>query len=395
MTRETTGSAGTSENEPGWWRTVLGEYPTGVTLISSRAATGEPVGMVVGSFSAVSEDPPLISFMPSNNSSTFAAIANHGRLVVNVLGASHEALCRSFSRKTPDRFTHGSWVDTPEGLPRLTDALAWFDATIVDQHPAGDHTIVVASINGFGVGGSNAGLPLLYLRGGYGSFTVPSLQFDVQGFTHQLKLVDSVRDVVVEFAEQLDVECVICGLAGDSIVVLNAMNLHGGFDRSTRPVGSSFPFAAPMAPTFVAWAPPEVETTWLENARHLLGSVDRPVLRSLLERTRKRGFGIWRGSELAEEFDRVCAEQARQRSTPSALWAAVARAIGDTGDSGLPDDATAVQLPIFGPTGTVDVVLVVSKFESAVAEHGTEAFHQRLLQLRDELTAASKREPPA
>lgn len=387
----TSGSATSAENELGWWRTVLGEYPTGVAVVSSRADDGQPIGMVIGSFSAVSEDPPLIGFMPANNSSTYPAIAGNGRLIINVLGAHHEALCRAFAQKRPDRFTQGTWVETSGGLPRLSDALAWFEASIIDQHPAGDHTIVVAEVDDFGVGGTNAGLPLLYLRGGYGSFTVPSLTFDVQGFTQQLKLVDSVRDAVIEFAEKLDVECVTCGLAGDSIVVLNAMNLRGGFDRSTQPVGSSFPFAAPMAPTFVAWASPDVEAAWLESARHIFGGIDRPVLRSLLERTRQRGFGVWRGPVLADEFDRVRAANAERRSPSASLWAAVARAIDEPEGALLPEDATAVQLPVFGPGGSVEIVVVVSKFEGAVAEHGPKELHRRLLRLRDELSAVAGR----
>ena len=379
-------------NEPGWWRTVLGEYPTGVAIVTSLAEDGQPVGMVVGSFSAVSQDPPMIGFMPANNSSTFPEIARHGRLVVNVLGANHEALCRAFAQRQPDRFGEGRWVKTAGGLPRLSDALAWFEAGVVAQHPAGDHTIVVAAVDDFGVGGTNAGLPLLYLRGGYGSFTVPSLSFDVQGFTSQLRLVEAIRDAVITFAEDLNVECVTCGLAGDSVVVLNAMNLRGGFDRSTRPVGSSFLFAAPMAPTFAAWASDEVQTTWLENARHLFGGIDRPVLQALLERTRSRGFGVWRGATLAEEFDHVRAAHADGRSEPAALWAAVAKTLDEPDGSPLPDDATAAQVPVFGPDGNVQMVVVVSKFEGAVSRHGTEELHRRLLLLRDDLATIAARE---
>lgn len=377
--------------ELGWWRTVLGEYPTGVAVVTSCTTDGQPLGMVIGSFSAVSEDPPLISFMPANGSSTYPAIAENGRLIVNVLGANHEPLCRAFAQRRPDRFARGTWLETSGGLPRLSDALAWFEASIIDQHPAGDHTIVVAEVHDFGVGGSNAGLPLLYLRGGYGSFTVPSLTYDVHGYTQQLRLVDSIRDTVIEFAEKLDVECVICGLAADSIVVLNAMNLRGGFDRSTRPVGSSFPFAAPMAPTFVAWASPDVETAWLESARHMFGGIDRPVLQSLLERTRQRGFGVWRGPALAEEFDRVRATQPKSRSTAASLWALLAQAMDESDDTLLPEDTTAVQIPVFGPDGSVEIVVVVSKFEDVVAEIGTAELHRNLLWLRAELAAIASR----
>ena len=50
--------------EPGDFRKVLGKYPTGVTLVSSKDDQG-PFAMVIGSFGSVSLDPPLVQFMPA------------------------------------------------------------------------------------------------------------------------------------------------------------------------------------------------------------------------------------------------------------------------------------------------------------------------------------------
>ena len=41
-------------------RSLLGQYATGVTVITTRAADGRKVGMTANSFSSVSLEPPLI-----------------------------------------------------------------------------------------------------------------------------------------------------------------------------------------------------------------------------------------------------------------------------------------------------------------------------------------------
>ncbi|WP_350351660.1 flavin reductase [Microbacterium sp. A8/3-1] len=371
-----------------WWRTVLGEYPTGVTLVTSLDESGAPVAMVVGTFSAVSQDPPLVGFMPNGDSTTFPAIRARGRFVANVLGANHEAVCRAFAKKSPDRFSSAEWVETETGIPRLENAVAWFDASITDVHVAGDHDIVVASVNDFGVGDADAGLPLLFLRGGYGSFTVPSLTFDAHGYARQLKLADAVRDAIRDAAEELDAELVVCGLSGDSVVVLHAMNIKSGVAAHERPVGASFPFAAPLAPSFAAWGTEESVKTWIENARHLTGTVDRAALTELLEQTRARGFAVTRGDAVIDDFNRVVSDPEAPRSELARVWQLITQQNDGGPDAGIPADATAIQFPIFDESGTAALVVAVTSFRSAIDVRGGEEFAERVRSLSRDLTAA-------
>ena len=71
--------------DPALYREVMGDHPTGVAVVTG-VDDGEPVGMVVGTFSAVSLDPPLVSFMPTVNSGTYARLAaSPGIPRINVL----------------------------------------------------------------------------------------------------------------------------------------------------------------------------------------------------------------------------------------------------------------------------------------------------------------------
>jgi 3-hydroxy-9,10-secoandrosta-1,3,5(10)-triene-9,17-dione monooxygenase reductase component len=59
------------------FRTVLGHFPTGVTIVTGLDGDA-PVGFTIGSFTSVSLDPPLVGFLPQINSDTWAAMAPPG-----------------------------------------------------------------------------------------------------------------------------------------------------------------------------------------------------------------------------------------------------------------------------------------------------------------------------
>ena len=93
-----------TELDPRLFRDVLGHYPTGVVLVTALDADGEPIGMIVGSFTSVSLDPPLVSFCVQNTSSTWPKLKELPSLGISVLGESHDEAVRTLAAKTGDRF---------------------------------------------------------------------------------------------------------------------------------------------------------------------------------------------------------------------------------------------------------------------------------------------------
>ena len=79
----------TAEFDAKQFRTVLGHFPTGVTIVSGLDGD-HPIGFTIGSFTSVSLDPPLVGFLPMKNSETWAAMEQSGSFCVNVL--SREAV---------------------------------------------------------------------------------------------------------------------------------------------------------------------------------------------------------------------------------------------------------------------------------------------------------------
>ena len=150
------------------FRKVLGKYPTGVTLVSSKDDQG-PFAMVIGSFGSVSLDPPLVQFMPAKESETWSRIKKTGRYCVNVLGEQQLDLSNSFFNKDKDPFEAINWSESTLGSPIIEGCVAWIDCLIGDVHEAGDHYIVIGEVQGIGATEKDEG-PLLFLGGAYGSF---------------------------------------------------------------------------------------------------------------------------------------------------------------------------------------------------------------------------------
>lgn len=154
--------------DPAVFRRVLGHYPTGVCIVTAVEEDGSPVGMVVGSFTSASLDPPLVAFLPDRKSTSWPRIERAGRFCVNVLASDQQPLCRRFSASGTDKFANLSHRISDNGSPVLDDVVAWIDCTLDAVHEAGDHFIVLGRVMALDV--MRPERPLLFFQGGYGEF---------------------------------------------------------------------------------------------------------------------------------------------------------------------------------------------------------------------------------
>ncbi len=156
-------------NDPAHFRKVLGRFPTGVTIVTAMDDS-RPVGLAVGSFTSVSLDPPLVAFLPTKSSASWAAVERSGFFCVNVVAADQQAVTGTFASKAEDKFAGVDWDPAPiTGSPRLAGCLAWMDCKVHAVHEGGDHWIVVGAVQEMDVEERDVG-PLLFYTGAYGSF---------------------------------------------------------------------------------------------------------------------------------------------------------------------------------------------------------------------------------
>jgi 3-hydroxy-9,10-secoandrosta-1,3,5(10)-triene-9,17-dione monooxygenase reductase component len=155
------------EPDSATYRTVLGHFATGVTIVTAHDGT-EPVGMACNSFTSVSLDPPLVLFCAAKSSTTWPRMQSAKHFAVNVLAEDGESVCRVFATKGADRFAAVTHHRGATGAPILADALAYIDCETEAEHDAGDHVIVVGRVVELGY--ATEGKPLLFYRGGYGRY---------------------------------------------------------------------------------------------------------------------------------------------------------------------------------------------------------------------------------
>ena len=151
------------------FRNAIGHFATGVTIVTSVGADGEPVGTTANAVTSLSLDPPLLLVCFDRSSVTLRAVRAHGAFVVNVLAARQRQLSANFAR----RGLAATWDDVrhhagPTGSPRLDGVLAAIECTVHERLPGGDHEIIVGRVQDVETVGAN-GAPLLFWRGGYGS----------------------------------------------------------------------------------------------------------------------------------------------------------------------------------------------------------------------------------
>jgi flavin reductase (DIM6/NTAB) family NADH-FMN oxidoreductase RutF len=146
------------------FRSLLGRFATGVTIVTCRDADGFDQGMTMSAFSSLSLSPPLVLLCIDRVATMRPALMVATHFAVNILAAEQEALSRRFAGKDLKRFDGVGFSRAPTGVAILDDVLAHFECRRLTQHDGGDHTIVIGEVLD---GAANDGRPLLYYRGGY------------------------------------------------------------------------------------------------------------------------------------------------------------------------------------------------------------------------------------
>ncbi|MFI5954511.1 3-hydroxy-9,10-secoandrosta-1,3,5(10)-triene-9,17-dione monooxygenase reductase subunit [Cryptosporangium sp. NPDC051539] len=160
-----------SRIDPGTFRSVLGQFCTGVTVVTACLG-GEPAGFACQSFAALSLDPPLVVFCPGASSRTWPVIARAGTFCVNVLAADQAEVSAVFGARREDKFDVVKWSAAPSGAPVLDGVLAWVDCTVDAVYPGGDHHVVVGRVDTLQAPGAGRA-PLLFHRGRYTATSDP------------------------------------------------------------------------------------------------------------------------------------------------------------------------------------------------------------------------------
>lgn len=146
------------------FRRALGNFATGVTVVTAADASGRKVGVTANSFNSVSLDPPLILWSIDKRSSSLEVFEEASHFAVNILAADQIDLSNNFARPKDDRFAGIAYEAGKGGAPLLADCSARFSCEKYQQLDGGDHWILVGKVVAFDDCGRS---PLLYHQGAY------------------------------------------------------------------------------------------------------------------------------------------------------------------------------------------------------------------------------------
>ncbi|CAG9190667.1 Flavin reductase [Paraburkholderia tropica] len=150
------------------FRRALGQFATGVTVITTQAPDGSLIGITASSFNSVSLTPPLVLWSLATRSASMPVFRSNSHYVVNVLAASQLDLCKRFATVKGDRFEGVSHAAGDSGMPVLDGAIAWFECHNRSRYDEGDHVIFVGEVERCGVREDlDAASPLVFHGGGF------------------------------------------------------------------------------------------------------------------------------------------------------------------------------------------------------------------------------------
>lgn len=380
------------------FRDVLGHYPTGVVAVTGVSSDGTPQGMVVGTFSSVSLDPPMVSFMPTKGSGTYATLRESSEFCVNVLAHDQRAETRILSQRDPQKFDKVKWSPSEEGLPQLDGAVAYIRCARTQEIEAGDHLIVLCEVRAVEV--ARPVTPLLFFQGGYGGFSSTGMAAYVDlGLISAARLADVARPQLLELVDRFECEAVALIQITDHDHTIGAAARAASVSSYTR-LGVRIPIIPPLGEAAVAWSD-EYTEKWLSR----IFPPDPEVIakyRARVEDVRSRGYAlevvpVGREAEHAQ-LTEALHEYALGELTPArdrAVRGAIAAAADFFGtDIPSPDSGArviSIAVPVFDPTASSPTNSGLVLRLSQLPEGSVARTHEHITALRaaaDEVTRA-------
>ena len=152
------------------FRDALGQFPTGVVIVSTVTDTGEWLGMTVSSFNSISLSPPLVLFSVARRALSFSAWRSADRFAISVLSEDQEELSNRFARSKGEKWEGLESTVTRTLLPLLPDSLVAFECETYCRYDGGDHEIIMGRVLEIH-GGNTDRQPLVVAKGRYQRLT--------------------------------------------------------------------------------------------------------------------------------------------------------------------------------------------------------------------------------
>lgn len=147
------------------FRRALGQFPTGVTVITTKDQNREPIGVTASSFNSVSISPALVLWSVDKGAFSASIMENAEHFAVNVLSKSQVDMSNRFAGRGEDKFAGVDYTDSPNGSPLFKGCAAQFECKTWNVYEGGDHLIIVGEVLDYRHDESET--PLVFASGSY------------------------------------------------------------------------------------------------------------------------------------------------------------------------------------------------------------------------------------
>jgi flavin reductase (DIM6/NTAB) family NADH-FMN oxidoreductase RutF len=254
--------------DPGELRQVLSTFVTGVTVITTLDADGQPQGLTANSFNSVSLDPPLVLWSQGLRARSHPVFRAAERFTVNILADDQIPVSARFAKAGEDKFGPTPVRLGLGGVPLIEGCSAWLECRRVAAHAAGDHMIFIGEVQRIERSGRR---PLAF---GGGRYLIPQAHDyarlsadEAHANRTRLQAVRLATHAAVELAARLDVTIgvAVWGTHGPTVV-------H--WELSQQPVsvnlrpGAVLPmFGSATGRVFAAWLPADETAAYVDGDR--------------------------------------------------------------------------------------------------------------------------------
>lgn len=128
------------------FKTAMGRFLTGVTIVSCIRQDGTPYGLTVNSFASVSLNPRLVLWSLIKDNSSAEDFAKAQSFSIAFLAEEQGDICQRFASDHEDRFAGVAWHQGPSGAPVIENALTVLECAPWQLHDGGDHIIHIGEV---------------------------------------------------------------------------------------------------------------------------------------------------------------------------------------------------------------------------------------------------------
>jgi 3-hydroxy-9,10-secoandrosta-1,3,5(10)-triene-9,17-dione monooxygenase reductase component len=147
------------------FRNALGNFATGVTVVTAKGENGTLAGVTANSFNSVSLVPPMVLWSLDRSSPSLKVLEGASHFCVHILAEGQNDLSMIFAKSGDDKFNGIKYIEGLGDAPILDGCLAYFECRNVVHHDGGDHVIIVGEVERFETA---EGDPLIFFRGQLG-----------------------------------------------------------------------------------------------------------------------------------------------------------------------------------------------------------------------------------